>query len=514
MKKLTLTCAACLTIMFSIFNDTFAQGVLPGDWWWTGMIVQNISSSSQTFTVKVYDTASGSYSYTSPSISANKFLDVTPLLIPGLPNDFQGSVVVQAAADTRTVVNHTNRLSGSLGSPDGFATAQHQGIGIAELSPARELYFPLVKGNQYDKTTTFYIQNASNPTNPQYNANVTATFRMNNGNDYILTFVLAPNRMHHFNVFDAGFAYNCSQNQSMCKGTLVVTSDQPIAGIVFEHMTNENPATILQSTRAFTSSDFDDTAFAPLVKNRINGGSYLKPRFTGISVMNVSSQNIDITVDYKGYSVSCAGNTYSDSQSGVQPNHLATFNQINDANNHTNLPENCTASAKITATGSFIAVVNESYVKPLPPGVSRDEATTYSALPLEKASRKISVPLFKDRRYQKNTGLQIQNVGDSTEYGLVAKFYCQGAATFEAWSQPQTVAPGASIQFHTPSVWNPGEPLFDPDHPFSYNNVTCSVIVTSLYQPMIAIAQESADPQSGFHMDTNNYEGFNLLTYP
>jgi hypothetical protein len=376
----------------------------------------------------------------------------------------------------------TNRQVPPLGVAGGKAAAQYQGIDGSMVDTT--LYFPLAKGDHFSKTTTFYIQNAGTAA-----ATATATFTMRNGDVHNLTTPsIGPNQMVLFSIFDTG-TFNPTSNDARVGG-MRITSAQPLAGVVMEHFTTESPATIAQATRGFTVADFATTAYAPIIKNDRFG------RFTGIQVQNVSGGAVDITVSYKGTAGACTGNTYTDTATGIADGTSKTFIQLTG---QSNLPADCTASATITATGNIVAIVNESYVSTKIPA-SGQSAVTSSAIPATLTTTKVSVPLFKDDRIGKRTGLQIQNVGAANASNVVATFSCTGAATF-------TAITGGGKLFITPSDDPAG--TFTAGNPFVRNDVNCSVTITS-DQPIAAIANESVIPGGSLQQDNNNYEGFNL----
>ncbi len=485
-----------LTLLFALtlaISAAFAQGGLPGSGWWSGEQVQNVGDDDATITVTAYDKDTTDTFSASETVASGGAFTFLPNSFADMPSGFQGSAVVSSNQPIKAIVNVTNRLSGDLGITGGKAAAQYQGVDGSMV--ADTLYFPLVKGNHYLKTTTFYVQNAGSADA----TNVVATFNMANGDSFTYNVpAIAPNKMVAFSVFDAtGYDGTCTPEGTCRKGGLIVTSDQPLAGTVMEHYTTESPATIAQSTRAFTAGDFFDTAYAPIIKNtRYN-------RFTGIQVQNVSGGNVDITVTYNGSAGACKGNTYQDSTTALADGESFTFIQLPGM---TDLPADCTAAATIEATGNIVAVVNESYVADYVNAGNDQAAVTSSAIPANAATAKISVPLFKDDRYDKRTGLQIQNVGTVQATNIVATFSCTGGATFTAVSKPQTVDSLSAILFYTPSddpTW------FEAASPFVQNDVNCSVTVTS-DQPVVAIANESVIPGGSFLQDNNNYEGFNL----
>jgi len=487
MKKL-ITYLVLAAVLVSA-TVAFAQGALPGSGWWSGEQIQNVGSSDANVTVTAYDKSSSTTYNATTTIASGAAFTFTPNNFTGMPDGFQGSAVASADQPIKAIVNITNRQSGSLGVGGGKAAAQYQGIGHEMVDTT--LYFPLAKGDHYGKTTTFYIQNAGSSA-----ATATATFVMRNGDTHTYTTPsIGPNQMVAFSVFDAT-SFNPSTNDGKV-GNLMVTSTQPLAGTVVEHFTTEAVATIAQGTRGFTLADFDTKAYAPVIKNsRFN-------RFTGIQVQNVSSGNINITVKYAGTAGSCAGNSYTDTATAVVPGASYTFIQLPG---HTNLPSNCTASATIEATDNIVAIVNEAYVSTYVSAGHSQRAVTSSAISAGSATTKISIPLFKDDRFSKRTGLQIQNIGSAQASNIVATFVCSGGSSFTAISKPQTVNAGAAVLFYHPSTQGS---LFTSGNPFASANVNCSVTVTS-DQPIVAIANESVTPGASFEQDNNNYEGFNL----
>jgi hypothetical protein len=277
-----------------------------------------------------------------------------------------------------------------------------------------------------------------------------------------------------------------------------------LAGVVLEHFTSQNPATLLQATRGFTTSNADNKVFAPIIKNNYYN------RFTGLQVQNANtSGNIDITVTYKAID-GCSG-SYTDSATGVQPGKSHTFVHLSGS---TNLPSNCLAAATVDVTGgNVVAIVNESFV---PGYTGTQESTTYSALPDVDATTKVSVPLFKEYSYGKWTGLQVQNVGSATATNVVLTF---SGPTGSYVSNPLTIAAGAGLTFvdvrlKPASFWN-GTAMTPTalgcDSGGCDGNGVFGVTVTA-DQNVVAIANESPYPLAAVkvNQDKNNYEGFNL----
>jgi hypothetical protein len=484
MKKKMLSLIAAVAIIAAMASIAVAQTGIPGSGWWTGEQVQNVGTATANIVVTAYD-KNGALTYTaSQTVTVGSAFTFVPSNFAGMPPGFIGSAVVSSDQPIKAIVAVTNFLAGSLGIAGGKAVAQYQGTENADTA----LYFPLVKNNRAGNSTAFYVQNAGTAA-----ATITAVFKMDTGTPGVYTTTIAsvgPNKMVVISPGDASVPSVPGIGGRDNVGSLTVTSAQPLAGSVLEYIVGQTIATALNGTRGFTAADFATTAYAPVVKNNRVG------HFTGLQVQNVSAGPIDVTVRYIGTSAGtpCAGNVYTDTATAVPAGASKTFVQTVGA-----LPSNCTASATVTATGNFVAIVNEQNQTGFPKA-----GITYSAISDGAKTTKVSAPLFKDRRSGSSTGLQIQNVGAATATNVVVTFACKGAATFTAISLPQTIGVGGAKLFFRPSTM---AGTFTVGNPFSSNNVNCAVSVTA-DQPVVAIANEFADATGAY--DDTNYEGFNL----
>lgn len=484
MKRISLVLVFLFILVLSV-SATFAQGI-PGAGWWSGQQVQNVGAGDATVVVTAYDSTSTATYTAQQVIASGAAFTFTPLNSFGsMPAGFQGSAIVSADQPIKAIVNVTNQLAGSLGVTGGKAAAQYQGTDGS--ATASTLYFPLAKGDHFGKTTSFYIQNAGTATA----SGVVATFTMRNGD--VHTYNLPAIGVGQRVVFSVQNSptYNPSSNNARV-GSLVVTGTEPLAGVVMEHDTAANPATVLNGTRGFTSADFATKAYAPVIKSERFG------RFTGLQVQNVSSGNINVTVSYVGTSPNCSSVTATDTATSVAPGASVSFVHLAGS---TNLQSNCTASATISATGDFVAIVNEQETAGSPKA-----GITYSAMSDTAATNSVSIPLFKSTRFGATTGLQIQNVGSAAATNWSATFSCTGGATFTAVSDVSKTGPipaGGAFLFYIPNNQN----FFAASNPFSSGNVNCAVLVNS-DQPIVAIANET--PTTPGALDDNNYEGFNL----
>ncbi|MFN8439598.1 MAG: hypothetical protein U0175_02455 [Caldilineaceae bacterium] len=468
---------------------------LPGQGWYTGVQLQNVGTATANITVEAFANATGGATFTkTDTIAQNGAKTYLPhdLTISG---GFQGSARVSASQPLNAIVNLTNRkitvAGNEYGVDGGLAAAQYQGVNTANT----ELNFPLVKRNHFGKTTTFYIQNAGTSA-----TTATATFKVA-GSATPLTFQtpsIEPGRMYIVNPSAA----NVPDGNGVSVGSLTVTSDngQPLAGVVVEHG-SENPATQLQSTRGFTPNDRGATAYAPIIKSEFFN------RFTGLQVQNVGTAAVDVTVTYKGAGGSCAGQTFTASQTGLAAGDSHTFVHLSGSAGNT-MPSGCLASATISAPGgNIVAIVNEAYVPSfLANGGNggRNESTTYSAQ--KSGGAKLSAPLYKENSFNKGTGLQVQNVSDS-DANVVVTFTNANGTSYK--TQAQTITPGSAFTFVEMAK---KANLFDGTampSDISGSAGVFGVIITS-NQPVVAIANESTYPfgNSPLQQDKNNYEAF------
>jgi hypothetical protein len=490
MKKFA---AVSLFVMVSLVFASLAsaQTGVPGSGWWSGEQIQNVGDQSGTVVLTAYDSQSPATYDEQKSLGPGEAYTFTPFTeFADMPDGFIGSAVASADVPIKGIVNVSNQEAGPFGTSGGKAVAQYQGTDGSAV--ADTLYFPLAKGDHFGKTTSFYIQNAGSAEA----TDVSGLFTMRNGDTHTVDLPsIGLNQMVVFSVHDAT-TYAPTENDGKVGG-LVVTDDQPLAGVVMEHDTTGNPAVVLNGTRGFVSADFNDTAYAPVIKHdRFD-------RFTGLQVQNVSGGDIDITVTYKGTAGTCAGSEYTDSATAVPDGEAKTFVHLGSA--LTNLPADCTASATVEATGDFVAIVNEQEV----PGSGADKAgITYSAIGSGSVTTKVSAPLFKDARFGATTGLQIQNVGSAEATTWTATFTCKADSDFVAVSDSAktgAIPAGGAFLFYRPST----QDLFTSGSPFQMDGANCAVVIES-DQPIVAIANEMTLSSASVQLDDNNYEGFNL----
>ena len=483
---------------------------LPGSGWYSGETIQNVASTTATINITAYDSLSSATYNIPDTIAPGASKVYLPNAFPGMPSGFQGSAVVSSSSDIRAIVNITNRYITSpivLGDPSSPspAAAIYQGVS----APNTSVNFPLAKNNYFSKTTTFFLQNAGTAA-----ATATATFKFLGVNYTYTTPSLAPGQMAAVspsNARDGGNNPPPSGNTAL--GSMTATSTQPLAGSVLEAKTTEVHATVLQATRAFTSSDYDIKLYVPVNKNNYFG------RFTGLQVQNVSGGAVNVSVSYTQIaSATCPGGSKSDSHNAIPAGNSWNFPS-------SVLDNGCLASAIVTGTGNIAATVNESFTTAfLTANPSRfQESTTHSAFPGNKATLVLAVPVYKEDAFNKGSGLSIQNV--TTSAAQVTLTFKNATQTYI--SNPQTVNPGETlvlvdVRNKGAGFWAPGSPN-GAMSPASLGctasgcgaNGTLSVIVSS-NQNIVGLINESTYPFTAPRIlqDKNNYEAFNLTAAP
>jgi hypothetical protein len=481
---LLLIAAMVFPTMVGAAGDT-----LPGAGWWTGQQIQNIGSATAAVVSTAYD-AGGPATYTaSANVAAGASVTFLPDAFAGMPQGFQGSAIVSADQPIKAIVSVTNRYVPPYGVVGGVAGSQYQGTDGTAADTS--VFFPIVKnafgGSPNIKTTTFFVQNAG-----AVAADVTITYLC--PASYSQTVLgVDPGDMVVLNPSAAGVPAG-----SLCAGT--ATSTEPLAGVAAEHYNTEPIATLVQSTRGFTSADYDTEIFAPIFKKAFPAHA-TQSRTTGGQVMNVSGGALEVTANYVGVGGTCVGVTATETSGTLQNGESHTF--LNPAD----LPAGCLASASFSASGNIVGIVNESYLNPAPtPGTQ--SSTSYNMAAGTSATAQAVAPLFKEVFGGKTSGLQVQNVG--TVDATIHVVFRQGATSWTTINV--TVAPGASQNYYLVN----DDPIW-VGPPMPMGTVASATVISD--QPVLAAVAEQPytlavtncfGQASGPCYDRQNYEGFNV----
>lgn len=493
MKRGLQSAVATLVLLSLVLGVALAQepGVqtLPGSGWVTGTQVQNVGSGNANIVMTVYGQSSGEWDLSYPSVPAGSSVNFLATSF-GWPDGSIGSAIVTA---DQPIVAQTTETNGT-------AAAQYQGVG----TPENQVNFPLVKNNYKGsgKYTTFFVQNAGVDS-----AIIYATYTSEDGTTYTWNSgsAIAAGRMVVLNPTDVSFP--TSQ-----LGSLVVTANVPIAGVVNEHHVTDG--IILQATRGFAPSDAGTTLLIPTIKRQFGN------RSTGPIIQNASGGPVNITITYKG-----SGINFSQYANNVPVGASVTFYENTEVcpasatcgRTGTPLPTGTLASAVVQATGNIVGVVNETFFT-IPAG-QRQRQTVTSAFNQADATTKLGVPLYKVNHDNKNSGVQLQNTDLSNPASFTATFSLGGSGGVPVTDYVLTgsISPGQSVTlFKLYAALPPGAAWSGTGFPASWSSSSTSaerfgsVTITANRAIAAAVTEADDDPVLSSRQDIKSYEGFNL----
>lgn len=264
-----------------------------------------------------------------------------------------------------------------------------------------------VASAQFTKNTSFQIQNLSST-----DANVHIVFYDDTGTEVTAATVddVIPG--------NSSTLYVQSINSDLPEpfnGSVVVSSDQPVAAIGIQEAKNASNQLYQGTYSGFSADQAADTFYIPTIMKAFYGYT------TEISVQNASSTNVNVTINYKG--------GYTDSATGVKPGQVVRFNNADTSS----MPNNYIGSATITATGGeVVAVVNQDNEASL-------QQQTYEGFSTTASGPTLYAPVLMRGFYGFDTSVQVQNVGSGST--SVTIHYSNGA------SDTQTVAAGEGYLF-------------------------------------------------------------------
>lgn len=483
-KVLTITLIFMVAISFTINENARAENPpppselrpaadvgmlnLPGSGWWTGFQVVNVGTTTTTVIVTLYDARStNTYQSVPKTIAPNASYTFSPFNTADWtsppPDGFIGSAVVSADQPILAIVNEQNNLAG----PSGIAAGSYRGF-TAEQTSTR-LLFPLVKhdyGSSH-RTTTFFIQNASDTT-----ADIYAIFRTRTGNYTKVYPSVGPFKLQIINPSDAGVPLGDL-------GSLEITSTVKLAGIYNEHQHATSVANTLLSTRGFAPSEADTMLYVPLYKQNYNTA------YSGIQVQNAGTVTATI---YATYTVAYGGSGTYYYNLTAGPGQSVTFFNV------PGWPGNTYGSVILSSSQPLVAIVNETKY-------STGQSGVYAAFARSQVTNCAVAPLWKTRWSGTTSGQQsaivVQNVG-ITEATINITFTMTAGHVGTYTPPARTVAPGASTVYG-PGPFEGGPPADKP--------ATGSVAICAT-QPIAVLVQETTLP-GWTPRDMLNYEAFN-----
>lgn len=457
-----------VVVLLVAVGVVFAAGP-PGSGYKSGQQVQNVGNSTAQVVLTAYDQSGTPYDCGTESVAPGASVTYLTDSNCPVPAGFLGSAVVSADQPIAAIVNVNNKGTG-------LAAGQYQGTDGADV--ATTIVYPLVKNNHSGRTTTFYVQNASQSPN-----NISAAFVVN-GTTYNYTKNNVPaNAMVVISPSDAGVPAGQGN-----VGSLSVTGTQPLAGSSLEHQTSAPVGDNLQASKAFTAADGATEVYCPLYRNQHTS----KGQTTGAQVQNVSAGAVNVQ-----FTVLAGGTSYGPYNASIAPGASHTFYapSLSPA-----IPAGTVGSATIQSSGEVVAVVNDKGNVG-----GNDRVTTYACF--GSGSSSINIPLAKEHAGGNTTGVQVQNIGGAaTKVTLAYKATNGKSLTIESMN---TVAPGASIT--AVSVYKYPNSDWKVTSGTAADMVgTVNGVVASGSADLAVIANESSngDLAAASNQDTKNYEGF------
>ncbi len=493
-------------VVCSLSGATFAlasHNGLPSVGWTSGQQIQNIGSANATiflkginslgyaYTCKEHILAFGeSHNYLTDDDKeecySDDFTDPNDLLL--MPAGFNGSGVVYSDQPVAGIININNK---GFGRAAGLYNATSEAVDT-------NISFPLAKNDHGSpgRTTTFYIQNASDSTNT-----ITATFKMNGSSTSFTTSF--PNVAPYARVIlQPG---DIVTPASLTIGALIITGTQNLAGIAIEHPTHEPMVNSMQVSRAFVEDDHGTTLHCPLLRR----GWGSAETTTGLQVQNVGDQETSITVTYT--EVQGDVTTEVVTENNISIGESVNFLQANHFDPQT------LASAVISSSPAvdLVAIVNDRAN-----GTNPKRYFHYACFSDDNASTTISLPLVKEHFFGNTSGIQIQNTGTISTHLVLTYTTGQvkdsniGNITYVI-TTTVPVGPGASKTFWNLTGSGTNDIVIFPTDTSSLARSNSGVIVRSLpwdqnaAQPIVAIVVESTESSSN-PQDSKGYEGINL----
>jgi hypothetical protein len=485
---------------------------LPGSGWWTSAGIQNIGTGEASVELTAYrvegDTGSPASFNNSTTIAQNGNTTFIPESFPGtvqvgLPSGFAGSMVLSSNQPLAAVGQVGNNTVGSLGVADGQASAFYNG----SSSGAAKIFYPTIKSNFVNKSTTLFIQAAG------ADVTIAATLAMNDGTNYTYSNSIAANKTRIISVADfkngnnSPPTTNCGNaNTSPCVGAVTITATGgDIVGSVVEAPTS-GTAVEGQAATLFTDTSSNSTIICPVYKSGWFG------RTSGITVQNVTGDGGSTTVTFSGQ---ITGDNNSSSQVGQVKTGSA---DIGDGKSVTFFPSldndglgnpalsNVFMAVTLTTdtnTDKIVAAVNESNFDG-----NKKKSNTYTCFNPTTATAKVALPQVKDAfgGLKNNTGVSIQYAGTDPagKTNITAEFNCGGTTYTHNAIEVGGATSGVQLA-HT--YFAPSNNASNWSGTAMPSAVNCAVTVTSSGANIVGIANEST---FNGDLDTKTYEGFNL----
>jgi hypothetical protein len=276
--------------------------------WNSHLSIQNLTAAAMDITVNFY------VGFTAPviaplvqNVAAYAFWHLDVGAVAGLPDGYNGSVVVTAPGPIAAIDNQTADPNGLTQDYNGFNAG------------ATTLYCPALYFNYYTWNSSLNVQNVGTVTTT---VNVAYSDGTSNSHE------LGPNAAFLF--------YQPDEAGHLDTFSAVVTSAEPVVAIV----NAANPMAQAQTYNCFSAGT--TSFFAPIVEKNYYGWT------SGVQAQNIGTIAADVTVTFETPGCSRTVN--------VAAGGTAVFYQGDDAC----LPDGYGASATITSAQPIVVIVNQT----------------------------------------------------------------------------------------------------------------------------------------------------------
>jgi len=378
-------------ILLSASGAVYAQVPGPGGPYNSGFTVQNLTSTTASCTIQLYD-SSGNPDYTNSSVSipgnGSYFLYVGGLSI----DSDQYSVVISCDQEVAAVANHTSS-SGTAASYEGMSASEASNV----------LYAPGFYNNYYGYYSNLVVQNASS-------SSVSVTVELfapgnATAEDSVTKSIATPGQAVSFNY-----------DEFTLSGTIYSAKITATGGDVAAVVNVWNASGESYSYTPFSSGS--TIAYAPVLMN------YYYGFYTALTVQNLGSSSTSVRVTYSNGTVSTKTVAANSSQLWYTPNEISTTGWL--------------GSAKVESLDSqpIVVLVNEK-------GSTDGRAASYTGFP--SGSKTVNAPIVLKNYYGYSTSITCQNVGSGTADITVT--YSNGATETKS-----NVAANGTALFYQPNL--------------------------------------------------------------
>jgi len=452
-RRILAMLVVAVVALQGLAGATVAQG--PAGTWATGIQIQNQSDSAPAnITIEFY-WAVGTPNEGQLALTFNDTVAAgqsktyyVPSHIPGLPDNFVGSAVVESDQPVAAILNTTNTEEN---------VPKRLGAATGVLTPSTTVYAPYLRKAYYNRNSYIAVQNTTGET-----AQVTVDYKDAAGNPLPDAKETATIPAYSTKIF-----YQ-DQNANLPSGffgSATITGSKELAVVINNANSGATAAEAgFESYNGFSPGDASTKLYLP--KLTINYYNFQ----SGFQIQNAGTSAATMTIVYN-----FKGQTYSQTSPTIQPG--AAWSVALNNPPKSGLPADLAGpgSAVVTSSEKMVGVVIEV-------NTETGFSVISNAVPDGSGTTTVLFPKFDRTYYGYNGGIQVQNIGTAATQ-VTATFSYPGRA--DVTTSPVTVQPGGSTYWYAPNV---------PGLTEAFGG---SVVVTSTGQPIVGVYTGRNDTISG-----------------